>query len=271
MPRVPRMSRTVRTTVAVIGCAAFFGAAGLLAGRATGLQNSDSPSVVAAVVPGITDPASSSDADVGATGPDATSDSQDSATATTVSTLAPLGTKVAIVGDSLTEGVRSRLTPLAKQYGFDAKIDAQNGRDIEAGLSPLKKISTGRDLVMVALGTNDARTGLTAAQADTRIEDVLDQVGTKTPVLWVNVYRTDTKGTMDAAELFNERLTAAAPSHPNLTVLDWSSYIQSRPELIREDHIHLTSEGYDARASWMARQIAAGLRLPQPDVPELTR
>ena len=57
--------------------------------------------------------------------------------------LPPLGTKVAIVGDSLTEGVRTRITPFATRYGFDAKIDAQTGRDIEAGLSPLKKIVTG--------------------------------------------------------------------------------------------------------------------------------
>ena len=38
--------------------------------------------------------------------------------------LPPLGTKVAIVGDSLTAGVTTRMTPFAAQYGFDAKIDA---------------------------------------------------------------------------------------------------------------------------------------------------
>jgi len=91
------------------------------------------------------------------------------------------------------------------------------------------------------------------------------------PVLWVNIYRSDTKGTMAAADLFDQQLTAATSRYPNLTVLDWSSYIQSRPELMGEDHIHLTSDGYVARAGWMARQIAAGLRLPLPDAPELNR
>jgi lysophospholipase L1-like esterase len=190
--------------------------------------------------------------------------------ATTTVSLPPLGTKVAIVGDSLTEGVRTRITPFAARYGFDAKIDAENGRDIEAGLSPLKKIVTGRDLVMVALGTNDARTGLTAADAQKRIDEVMAQVAGK-PVLWVNIYRSDTKGTMAAADLFDQQLTAATSRYPNLTVLDWSSYIQSRPELMGEDHIHLTSDGYMARADWMARQIATGLRLPLPDAPELNR
>jgi lysophospholipase L1-like esterase len=261
------MSRTVRTVVAVVAGAAFFGAAGFLAGQATGVQNSSSPVPVAKA------PATSSGPDV-ASVPGAASSAPatpgSAVTTTTAAPLPPLGTKVAIVGDSLTEGVRSRITPFAARYGFDATIDAQNGRDIEAGLSPLKKILTGRDLVVVALGTNDARSGLSAADAAARIDEVMAQVPGK-PVLWVNIYRSDTKGTLAAADLFDQQLGAAAAKYPNLTVLDWSSYIQNRPELIGADHIHLTSDGYVARAEWMARQIASGLRLPLPDAPELNR
>ncbi len=261
------MSRTVRTVVAVVGCAAFFGAAGLLAGQATGVQN-HAPDVVAA--PGSTDATRTADGTTGSTASGTTGTAPAPASATTTVSRPPLGTKVAIVGDSLTVGVRSRITPFAARYGFDAKIDAQNGRDIEAGVSPLKKIVAGRDLVVVALGTNDARTGLTAAEADQRIDDLMQQVAGK-PVLWINVYRADTKATMAAAELFDQQLAAAASRYANLTVLDWSSYIKSRPELMGGDHIHLTSDGYVARADWMARQVAAGLRLPLPDAPELNR
>jgi lysophospholipase L1-like esterase len=265
------MSRTARTVVAVVGCAAFFGAAGLLAGQATGVQTNNSPVVLA---PASTDAIRTADATTGRTvAPSASAGGGAVAVspgATTTISRPPLGTKVAIVGDSLTEGIRSRITPFATRYGFDANIDAQNGRDIEAGLSPLKKIVGGRDLVVVALGTNDARTGLTATEADDRIDEVMKQVAGK-PVLWVNIYRADTKGTMAAAELFDQELAGATSRYPNLTVLDWSSYIQSRPELMGDDHIHLTSEGYLARAEWMARQIAAGLRLPLPDAPELNR
>jgi GDSL-like Lipase/Acylhydrolase family len=257
------MSRTVRTVVAVVGFAAFFGAAGLLAGQATGAsRDSSAPAVV-------TVPSATGAPDVSSV-PGAPTSTPGPTVATTTVSLPPLGTKVAIVGDSLTEGVRTRITPFAARYGFDAKIDAENGRAIEAGLSPLKKIVTGRDLVMVALGTNDARGGLTAADADKRIDEVMAEVP-GVPVLWVNIYRGDTKGTMAAAELFDQRLTAATSRYQNLTVLDWSSYIQSRPELQGDDHIHLTSDGYVARAEWMARQIATGLRLPLPDAPELNR
>jgi hypothetical protein len=258
------MSRTVRTVLAVVGFAAFFGAAGLLAGQATGVQSKGAVTPVTAATTSGPDVASVPGA------PTSVAGSPGPTTATTTETLPPLGTKVAIVGDSLTDGIKTRITPFAARLGFDAKIDAQTGRDIEAGLSPLKKIVTGRDLVVVALGTNDARSGLTAAEADTRIDEMMALAAGK-PVLWVNIYRSDTKGTMAAADLFDQQLAAATNRYPNLTVLDWSSYIQSRPELMGADHIHLTSDGYVARAEWLALQIAAGLRLPNPDAPELNR
>jgi len=258
------MSRTVRTVLAVVGFAAFFGAAGLLAGQATGVQTKGAVTPVTAAATSGPDVASVPGVPTSAPG------STSATSPTTATTLPPLGTKVAIVGDSLTDGIKTRITPFAARLGFDAKIDAQTGRDIEAGLSPLKKIVTGRDLVVVALGTNDARSGLTATEADTRIDEMM-ALATGKPVLWVNIYRSDTKGTMAAADLFDQELEAASSRYPNLTVLDWSSYIQSRPELMGADNIHLTSDGYVARAEWLALQIAAGLRLPNPDAPELNR
>jgi lysophospholipase L1-like esterase len=182
-----------------------------------------------------------------------------------------LGTKVAIVGDSLTEGVRTRLPPLAAQYGFDVKLDAKNGRDIEASLSSLKTVSRGRDLVVVALGTNDARASLTVTDARVRIEQVLGVIGNDVPVLWVNIYRADTKDTSAAAQRFDEALDAVAGNHPNLTVLDWASYVRGRTQLMGTDRIHLTATGYDERAAWLARAIADGLRLPEPAEPSNAR
>jgi hypothetical protein len=262
MVRAPHKSRAVRTVAAIVAAAGFFGVAAMLTGQATGVSSQSAGDVV-------TSPASPAAA---SSGPPSGSVGS-SATSTSTSTTAPappLGTKVAIVGDSLTDGIRTRLPALQSSYGFEAKIDAQTGRDIDAGVAPLKKIMTGEDLVVVALGTNDARSGLTATDADALIEKMLAVIGDK-PALWVNLYRADTKGTTAAAQLFDTELTAAAARHPNLTVLDWSSYIQTRPELMGADHIHLTSAGYDERAAWMARQITAGLRLPQPDAPELIR
>src|SRR3954462_2477045 len=99
MPRTPRMSRTVRTVVAVVGCAAFFGAAGLLAGQATGVQSKGGPPAV------IRAPNTSNGPDVSSVpgAPPTTTTPAGAAVATTTAPLPALGTKVAIVGDSLTE------------------------------------------------------------------------------------------------------------------------------------------------------------------------
>jgi lysophospholipase L1-like esterase len=133
-------------------------------------------------------------------------------------------------------------------------------------MAPLKKIVAGKDLVVVALGTNDARPDLTITDAESRINQMLDLVGSSTPVLWVNVYRDDTKNGEAAAERFDSALQMVAEDRPNVTVLDWSTYIQAHTDLMGADHIHLTAKGYDERAAWLADAIAAGLRLP-PEPP----
>jgi len=266
MPRVPRPPRWLSIGVAVVACAALFGGISLVGGQAATAPNRSQPA----------DPGPSTGAAPSTTDTTDTT-AQDhrfvtpSASTTTTTVPAPLGTKVAMVGDSLTEGVRTRLPPLAAKYGFDVKIDAQQGRDIEAGVAPLTKLKPNRDLVVVALGTNDARASLTVPTAQARIEQMLAVIGDKTPVLWVNIYRSDTKDASAAARRFDLALEAEAAIRPNLTVLDWSSYIEGRKSLMGKDGIHLTSAGYDDRAAWLARAIADELRLPTPPPPSNER
>jgi hypothetical protein len=267
MPRVPRPPRWLSIGLAVVACAALFGGISVVAGRAATVPTTVASSG-AATAAGVTAPSSTA-----TTRPDPFTASRAPTTTTaTTSTTAPvpLGTKVAIVGDSLTEGLRTRLPPLAATSGFEVKIDAKQGRDIAAGLAPLTKLEPDRDLVVVALGTNDARADLTVEVAQARIEQML-AVGPKTPVLWVNIYRTDTKDASMAARRFDLALDAEAAVRPNLTVADWSSYIQDHKKLMGADGIHLTSAGYDDRAAWLARAIADELRLPAPAAPSNER
>jgi lysophospholipase L1-like esterase len=261
MPGRLHISRWLLTIAAVVACAAIFGGAATVAGRVatstSAPDRADPPTTTttsrAALSPFQAPPTTAT--------PATTANTTTTSTAPAVP-LTPLGTKVAIVGDSLTEGLSTRLPPLAKRYGFDLALDAQNGRNIEGGLAPLKKIVSGRDLVVVALGTNDARADLTVTDAENRIEQMLALIDARTPVMWVNIYRNDTKSTSAAAARFDDALQLVADSHPNLTVLDWSAYIQLHPELMGGDHIHLTASGYDERAAWLAEAIAAELRLP---------
>jgi hypothetical protein len=265
MPRVPRPPRWLSIGLAVVVCAALFGGISVVAGRAATAPTTN-PSAASATGGGA---APSSTTATTRADPFGSSPAPSATTSTTLPV--PVGTKVAIVGDSLTEGVRTRLPPLAASYGFDVKIDAKQGRDVAAGLAPLTKLEPDRDLVVVALGTNDARADLTVEAAQTRIEQMLAVVGAKTPVLWVNIYRSDTKDASMAARRFDLALDAEAAVRPNLTVLDWSSYIQDRKRLMGADGIHLTSAGYDDRAAWLARAIAGELRLPTPAAPSNER
>jgi hypothetical protein len=265
MPSVPRPPRWLSIGLAVVTCAALFGGISVVAGRAATAPTTV-PSSGAATAAGATAPSSTA-----TTRPAPFTGSRAPAPTTSTTAPVPLGTKVAIVGDSLTEGLRTRLPPLAASYGFEVKIDAKQGRDIAAGLAPLTKLEPDRDLVVVALGTNDARADLTVEVAQARIEQMLAVVGPKTPVVWVNIYRSDTKDAAVAARRFDLALDAEAAVRPNLTVLDWSSYIQDRKKLMGADGIHLTSAGYDDRAAWLARAIADELRLPAPAAPSNER
>jgi lysophospholipase L1-like esterase len=263
MSRERRFPRWLWTIAAVVGCAALFGGAATVAGRAASDTDSAGPGPAA---PPTSTPSSPLSGLTGtaASAPPSTAGSTTEAPTTddpTV-TLPPLGTKVAVVGDSLTDGLRTRLPGQATRYGFSIKLDAQTGRTIEGGLEPLKRIVAGQDLVVVALGTNDARPDLTITEAESRINEMLALVSDKTPVLWVNVYRNDTKNTADAAQRFDAALQMVAEDRPNVTVLDWSTFIQAHTDLMGPDHIHLTAKGYDERAAWLADAIAAGLRLP---------
>jgi lysophospholipase L1-like esterase len=179
-------------------------------------------------------------------------------------TVAPLGTDVAMVGDSLTEGVQDDMARLAPRFGFTLAIDGLQGRRIEGGLEPLDRLAPGRDLVVVALGTNDAQPGLTIDQARELIDQAMASVGDQTPVLWVNVFRTDSGAAAAAADRFDLALDMAVSRHPNLTVADWASHVRTRPDLRARDGIHLTTDGYLDRAEWLATAVADRLHLPAP-------
>jgi hypothetical protein len=179
-------------------------------------------------------------------------------------TLRPRRTSVAMVGDSLTEGLEVDLGAAARRYGFEIDIDAHQGRRVEEGLDALRHLAPDHDLVVVALGTNDTLPDLTVQEAGARIDEVMAALGPSTAVLWVNVDRTDGDGAAAAAARFNVALTAAVRRHQNLTVGDWVSFIRDRPDLRAADGIHLTVEGYQVRSGWLAALIAERLRLSQP-------
>lgn len=172
----------------------------------------------------------------------------------------PVDGRVVVVGDSLTVGTEANLRTLADLHGFTLELSAQNGRQIPAGAGELERLGAPTaDLVVVALGTNDAaQPGFDRTAADGLIDEAMTAAG-GAPVLWVNVYRDPGTAAGDAAESFDDALLAAEQRHPNLTVLDWASYVEANPEVMDADRIHHTWEGYVARSQWLRDEIVRRL------------
>lgn len=163
--------------------------------------------------------------------------------------------RVLIIGDSLTVGARDFggfTLP-----GRHVTISAQTGRSTSQGISVLEtSAAQNYDLVVMALGTNDYYA------SENQMGAWVDRAMTAargTPVVWVNVDYGTSK--LAPAKKLHRALNKARSRHPNLTVADWHTWINSRPNvgsLRAGDGVHYTTAGYRARAEWMAR-VATGL------------
>ena len=164
---------------------------------------------------------------------------------------------VAMVGDSLTVGAQDELAARAAIHGFTLDINARDGRRTGEGAGEVARSAPGHDLVVIALGTNDATApDFTTEAANVLVDNALAQVDPAVTVLWVNVYRDADSRAGDAAETFNEALVAAVDRHPNLVPLDWDAWVDGHRDVVSADRIHLTDEGYQARAVWLAAAVA---------------
>ena len=162
---------------------------------------------------------------------------------------------VAVVGDSLTVGVQDSLPRDSRERGFTVEIDAKKGREIPEGVKVLQKLAPGKDVVVIALGTNDARTSLDAKAATDLVDQAIAVAADTVPVLWVNIYRDPKTEVGKAAIRFNTVLDSLKARHSNLTVADWASVMKTNVKLMAGDGIHLTDDGYRQRSVWIADQI----------------
>jgi lysophospholipase L1-like esterase len=173
----------------------------------------------------------------------------------------PVAGRVVVVGDSLTVGAEENLRRLAELHGFTLELSAAIGRQIQSGVEELRRLDApSAELVVVALGTNDAaQPGFDGAVAAERIDEALAATG-GAPVAWVNVYRDPGTAAGDAAQVFNAALLEAASRHATLTTLDWAAFVRTHPDVMADDRVHHTWEGYVARSRWLRDEIVARLR-----------
>ena len=193
-----------------------------------------------------------------------------------------------VLGDSLTWGTAYRgfgnVVPQLKALGTFEKVivDGVHARNISGpartsrnGVKTYKeyiKKGIAPDAVIVALGSNDLQQSPKASFYLREIRELLTLIGPR-PVVWVNVYRTDSPRYPRRSATFNAALLNVTSEFPNLTILDWSTQLIANPKWLSFDKLHLQPIGYRARAAMYVQ--AAGelwnILVPPPTTtPETT-
>jgi hypothetical protein len=157
--------------------------------------------------------------------------------------VSPRDRSVFVSGDSLAVGMLPFLRDALA--GWQISSSVETSRTTAFGIARLRERA--RSLppyLVVSLGTNDDSRAVGAFRG--AIEETLSIAGPNRCVIWFNIVRPPFGGTSYAG--LNRVLDEQAAGHPNLVVVDWASVIQDQPQWLAPDRVHLTPDGYRARA-----------------------
>ena len=149
-----------------------------------------------------------------------------------------------VLGDSLGLTVYPWLADLLpdRYVSYEAEV----GRSTASTAAALEDMTRIPRVVIVSSGTNDQSASDLRAQA-TRI---LDRLGPRRCVVWVDVARPDRVG--DPQAEINAAIDRAVAGRSNVRVLRWSGMIAEHPEWLSGDGVHPDQEGAQARAQAFA-------------------
>ena len=175
----------------------------------------------------------------------------------------PEGAKVAVVGDSITNGSSDALdAALADQHRFVSGVD---GIDLADGRNKLIQpvVESEPEVLVVELGINSAREVWNSTDL-AHLESVLAAVKPVPCVIWVTPNALPTSyydhlgdGTINARiALFQASLHKRLPKHPNVHLADFGAIQVEHPEWYQDDHLHPNEAGRVAYADYVATQIA---------------
>jgi lysophospholipase L1-like esterase len=164
------------------------------------------------------------------------------------------GTSVLVVGDSLTVGAVNRggLRRRLLDAGFAAvTVDAAIGRTARQGLDVLRNLPAIPDVVVIALGTNDAAAGVRVSSVIGTVERALALVAPR-PLVWVDVALDTSPPAITRAAELTRTLHATAGRIPGLWIAPWAEAAVEHERWWADDGVHLTRAGERARAALIA-------------------
>ena len=155
-----------------------------------------------------------------------------------------------VVGDSLAEGTRPYIPKALPAWRV--RQSTKVSRHASEGDDVMRRDGDRLPHVIHAsLGTNDDPRDVDGFQ--TAIHAVMKVAGTGRCVVWANVVRPPYDGTSYRG--YNRALADEDERRDNLLVLNWKRMVYRHPDWLADDGVHVSAEGYAARARAIARLV----------------
>jgi hypothetical protein len=163
---------------------------------------------------------------------------------------ASLSHRLLVNGDSLAVGTQPYLP--RELGGWRVVQSVAVSRHAPEGAEVMR--AYGRALprvIHVSLGTNDDPRAVSSFRA--AIRAVMEAAGPHRCVVWTNVVRPAVQGTSYAG--YNHVLAKEARSRDQLRLVNWARLVRRNPQWLTGDGVHVSAEGYQARAHAVARSV----------------
>lgn len=162
------------------------------------------------------------------------------------------GRRVLILGDSLTRDSQKPMTRYLEDSGWTPTFRCWGSKRLDWGLDQIKrakKLNQLPEFVVVTLGTNDV-SWVQPAVTEQRVNKLLDRLGPKRQVLWVDLDVDYSTFSSTRADWFNKMIRKVARERPNVKVVPWEKTARSE-QAYRFDGIHYGSSGYRLRGRFL--------------------
>lgn len=162
------------------------------------------------------------------------------------------GRRVLILGDSLTRDSQKPMTRYLEDSGWTPTFRCWGSKRLDWGLDQIKrakKLNQLPEFVVVALGTNDV-SWVQPAVTEQRVNKLLDRLGPKRQVLWVDLDVDYSTFSSTRADWFNKMIRKVARERSNVKVVPWEKTARSE-QAYRFDGIHYGSSGYRLRGRFL--------------------
>lgn len=161
-----------------------------------------------------------------------------------------LSRRLLVNGDSLAVGTKRHLP--RELPGWKIRQSTAVSRHAYDGAKVLRRYGPSLPRVVhVSLGTNDDPRQVSAFRE--AIGEVMDAAGPRRCVVWANIVRPPVQGRSYRG--YNRALAREARSRDNLRILNWARMVRRNQDWLADDGVHVSAEGYRARAAAVARQV----------------